>query len=190
MIHQRSTEESKVQFVENGNEGSENEIVGTGTGTEDPEIEIIGVVSDGKVFEKVFQMEDEEVHEILDGIDYATPIHNHHLNEHHNNHVAPAYNQVGLAHWNAHHDNPDNLPFATPTHNQVGLAHLNVSLPYATNNHVGLPHPAQAISGLHGGQSIPNGVHQMHHGGYPIHYGATQPMYFDGQSMQLIPRNL
>ena len=156
-IHQRSTEESKVQFVENGNEGSQNELVGTAT--EDPEIEIIGVVSDGKAYEKIFPMEDEEVHEILDDLDYGTP----------------AHNQVGHTHLKGHHSNHANLPLATPAHNQFGLAHLNVGLPYATNNHVGLPHAAHANSGLHGGLSIPNGVHQM---------------YFDGQSMQLIPRVL
>ena len=97
-IHQRSTEESKVQFVENGNEGSQNELVGTAT--EDPEIEIIGVVSDGKVYEKIFPMEDKEVQEILDGLDHATPANNQvghtHLNEHHNNHVAPAYSVVSI----------------------------------------------------------------------------------------------
>ena len=161
-IHQRSTEESKVQFVENGNEGSQNELVGTAT--EDPEIEIIGVVSDGKVYEKIFPMEDEEVHEILDGLDHATPANNQvghtHLNEHHNNHVAPAYIQVGLGHLNGHHNNHANLSHATPAHNQVGLAHFNRHHhnhvgQAPTNNHVGLPH------------------------------AAPTDMYFDGKSMQL-----
>ena len=71
-------------------------------------------MSDGKAFEKIFPIEDEEVQEILDGLDHANPNHNQvghtHFNEHHNNHVAPAYNQVGLAHWNGPHNNHANLP--------------------------------------------------------------------------------
>ena len=65
-IHQRSTEESKVQFVENGKEGSQNELVGTAT--EDSEIEFIGAVSGKEAVEKYFPMGDEEHQEDLDSI--------------------------------------------------------------------------------------------------------------------------
>ena len=189
------TEGLQSEFEAISNKGSENELAGTGT--EDPEIEFIGEESGKKAVEKYFPMGDEEHQENLDSIvalAHAAPT---------DDHAGLAHStHVGMAHLNGHHNNHLGLTHA---------AHANNHIKHApTNNHVGLAHATHANSGPRGGQSIPNGVHQMHHGGYPIHNGATpihngvhhrlhegfpihnggqpihggQPMYFDGQSMQ------
>ena len=197
------TEGLQSEFVATSNKGSTKELVGNGT--EDSEIEFIGEVSGKEAVEKYFPTGVEEFQE------------NQHVNDLHDSivglgHPVPTDNpaglphstHVGMAHLNGHQNNHLGLTHAAHANNHIRHA--------PTNNHVGLAHATHANSGPHEGQSIPNGVHQMHHGGFRIHNGATpihyrvhqrlheglpihnggqpihgvggKPMYFDGQSMQ------
>ena len=200
MAHQRSctgAEGMEVQFVENGTEGSGTELVGTGT-EESSEVEVIGVVSGKKAFEKYFPMGEEEFQEIqhahlnghhdsLVGLAHAAPT-NDHLDLAHS---IPAHDQVGLAQFNGHHNNHVGLVHAflsnnhighAPTNNHVSLAHTSHAFAAPANTHVSLPHAATT----NGGHSIHNGVHPMPYEGYPIHNG-VYPIHNGGQPMPYHP---
>ena len=201
-IHQRSTEESKVQFVEKSNEGSENELVGTGT--EEPEIQFIGVVSCEKAFEKFFPMGDEEFQENQ----HAHPNEHHDSLAHaaptddltglaHSTHAAPAYDHIAQAASAYNHiaqaapanNHIRHAPTNThvglddlnaPHNNHVGNAHTYNHISHdPTNNHVGLAHATHSNSGPNGGYPIHNGFYPIHNGGHAVHVGG-QPMHHGG----------